>query len=256
MISSMFIKYKFIYISVLALIILVFFPLCYGLVLSFGEWSGYSDRRYRLKGSTGQSIKATNSAVFEIYSARSARWRGVASVHTWLAMKRQHESTFTRYEVIGWNAQNMPSTIVKTDGTSDDYWYGYRPEKIFELVGPAAEDVIDAVELEVSTYPYAKTYKAWPGPNSNTFIAHIARKIPAIVVDLPPTAIGKDYVDGFQLTVPPSNKGYQTNINGLFGVILSPEEGFEINIASAVYGIDINPSAIKLPAVGRLEFGK
>ena len=249
-------KYNNFYALVSILIIFVLFPLCFGLALSFGEWSGYSDRRYRLKGPTGQSIKDIDLAVIEIYSARSARWRGVASVHTWLAMKRRHESTFSRYEVNGWNAKNRQSTIVKTNGTSDDYWYEYYPEKIFELVGPSAEAVIDAVEFEVSNYPYAKTYKAWPGPNSNTFIAYIARKIPAIAVDLPPTAIGKDYMEGFQITVPPSNRGYQMNINGLFGMTLSPEEGFEINIASAVYGIDINPPAIKLPAVGRLGFGK
>ena len=249
-------KYINLHLVITVLILFVFCPLCFGLGLSFGEWSGYSDRRYHLKGSTGQSIKDIDSAVVEIYSARSARWRGVVSVHTWIAMKRQHEPTFSRYEVIGWNAKNGQSTIVKTNGTSDDYWYGYRPEKIFELVGHSAEAVIDAVEFEVSNYPHAKTYKAWPGPNSNTFIAHITRMIPAIAVDLPPTAIGKDYMKGFQITVPPSNRGYQMNINGLFGMILSPEEGFEINVASAVYGIDANPPAIKLPAVGRLGFGK
>lgn len=234
------------------LILLVFFPLGYGLVISFGEWSGYSDRRYRLNGPTGQALKDTNSAVIEIYSARSARWRGVASVHCWLAVKRQNESEFTRYEVIGWNASNRESTIVKTIGKSDDYWYGYRPQKHFQLVGHSAEAVIDEIELEISNYPYANEYKAWPGPNSNTFIAYLARKIPAISVDLPSTAIGKDYVEGFQITETPSNKGYQINMNGLFGILLSREEGLEINIASAVYGVDINPLGIKLPAVGRL----
>lgn len=252
----MLIKPSKLYLLVSILIIFIFFPLCFGLVLSFGEWSGYSDRRYRLNGSTGQSIDNINSAVIEIYSARSARWRGVISVHTWLAVKRQHESTYSRYEVIGWNAKNGQSTIIKTNGAPDDYWYGYRPVKIFELVGPAAETAIDSIEFEVSHYPYAKKYRAWPGPNSNTFIAYIARMIPAVAVDLPPTAIGKDYMEGFQITVPPSNKGYQINIDGLFGMILSPEEGLEISIAGAVYGIDLNPPAIKLPAIGRLGLGK
>lgn len=236
------------------LILFVFFPLGYGLVISFGEWSGYSDRRYRLKGSTGQALKNTDLAVIEVYSARSARWRGVASVHCWLAMKRQNESEFTRYEVIGWNANNGESTIVKTIGKSDDYWYGYRPQKIFQLTGEYLETVISAVESEISNYPFANEYKAWPGPNSNTFIAYLARKIPAISIDLPPTAIGKDYVEGFRITESPSNKGYQINMNGIFGILLSWEEGLEINIASAVYGVDINPLGIKLPAVGRLGF--
>ena len=41
-------NYNTLYLLTSVLFILVFFPLCFGLVLSFGEWSGSSDRRYRL----------------------------------------------------------------------------------------------------------------------------------------------------------------------------------------------------------------
>ena len=43
-------------------------------------------------------------------------------------------------------------------------------------------------------YPYANTYSLWPGPNSNTFTAWIARAVPELETDLPATAIGKDYI--------------------------------------------------------------
>jgi hypothetical protein len=39
------------------------------------------------------------------------------------------------------------------------------------------------------------TYKAFPGPNSNTFTAWIAAQVPELEVDLPFSAIGRGYVD-------------------------------------------------------------
>jgi hypothetical protein len=38
-------------------------------------------------------------------------------------------------------------------------------------------------------------YKAFPGPNSNTFTAWIAEQVPELEVDLPFSAIGRGYVD-------------------------------------------------------------
>ena len=37
-------------------------------------------------------------------------------------------------------------------------------------------------------YPYGSEYRAWPGPNSNTFTSWIARAVPELQVDLPSTA--------------------------------------------------------------------
>ena len=37
------------------------------------------------------------------------------------------------------------------------------------------------------------TGKAFPGPNSNTFTAWIAKKVPELELDLPFTAIGSGY---------------------------------------------------------------
>jgi hypothetical protein len=42
--------------------------------------------------------------------------------------------------------------------------------------------------------PYPNTYRPWPGPNSNTFLAHIARQVPELVIQLPSNAVGKDHL--------------------------------------------------------------
>ena len=42
---------------------------------------------------------------------------------------------------------------------------------------------LDQVEAAVKTYPYPDRYRSWPGPNSNTFLAHIGRAVPELRLD-------------------------------------------------------------------------
>ena len=43
--------------------------------------------------------------------------------------------------------------------------------------------------------PWKETYKTFPGTNSNTFIAWIAKQVPELDLQLPLSAIGKGYVE-------------------------------------------------------------
>ena len=58
---------------------------------------------------------------------------------------------------------------------------------------------IPKLEDAIARYPYPDSYVTWPGPNSNTFVAWLAREVPELRVTLPPTAIGKDFLPGGQL---------------------------------------------------------
>jgi hypothetical protein len=73
----------------------------------------------------------------------------------------------------------------------------------------------------VREYPYAHEYVVWPGPNSNTFTAYVARAVPELGLDLPPTAIGKDYLGDTLLATAPSGGGFQLLLFGLLGVLAS-----------------------------------
>ncbi|MFP6757311.1 MAG: DUF3750 domain-containing protein, partial [Alphaproteobacteria bacterium] len=74
-------------------------------------------------------------------------------------------------------------------------------------------------------------------------------------LDLPPTAIGKDWLDagnGELFAETPSNTGYQVSLFGVLGLLIGVEEGIEINIAGLTVGIDPLDLALKLPGVGRI----
>src|SRR5260221_12913729 len=85
-------------------------------------------------------------------------------------------------------------------------------------------------------YPYPATYTLWPGPNSNTFTAWIARAVPELQVDLPATAVGKDYIGSTFLSTAPSGSGFQVTLGGLFGVAAGPGPGVELHLPGAQFG--------------------
>jgi Protein of unknown function (DUF3750) len=135
----------------------------------------------------------------------------------------------------------------------DGYWAGNPPQIVVDRRGPEVEAMIGRIETAIETYPYPDAYRSWPGPNSNTFIAHIARSVPELALELPPTAIGKDYLANGGVFAPtPSGTGYQMSVLGLLGLSLGRDEGLELNLLGLTLGIDPLDVAIKLPAVGRI----
>src|SRR3546814_13711066 len=83
--------------------------------------------------------------------------------------------------------------LTRREGAPDRHWFGSAPQILAELRGSAAAEAIPQIEAAVAAYPFATQYRTWPGPNSNTFTAWVARAVPALRLDLPPPAAGKAY---------------------------------------------------------------
>lgn len=191
-------------------------------------------------------------AVVQVYSAAAVRWRGAFSDHAWIAMKPKGASYYTRYEVTGFYLRRNQNAIRVTETqTPDQRWFGARPKLLQDLRGAEAEAVIAALPAAVENYPYANTYVVWPGPNSNTFIAHIARTIPDLHLTMPGNTIGKDFTGWQFVTTAPSGTGLQLSLGGAFGVLLAKDEGIEINILGLVIGANPLDMSLTLPSVGR-----
>jgi len=195
----------------------------------------------------------THDAVLQVYAARTVGWRGVLAVHTWIALKPSGASSYARYEVMGWGVQNGAPAVRVNRAGPDNYWFGSRPDLLVDRRGEGVDALIQKVEAAVSSYPYRTSYRTWPGPNSNTFVAYIGRSVPELKLDLPPTAIGKDYLPGGALAgSTPSGTGVQLSVLGLLGVMAAWEEGLELNLLGLTLGVDLKDPALKLPFVGRL----
>jgi len=191
-------------------------------------------------------------AVIQVYAARTVGWRGVFGVHSWVAVKPARASEYTVYEVIGWKLRWDDTAVSIRSREPDGRWFGNEPELIADKRGAAADALIARIDKAAKSYPYAAEYSAWPGPNSNTFTAWITREVPELRVDLPPTAIGKDYLGSSVIASAPSGSGGQFSVAGVLGVTLSSVEGLELNLLGLTFGLDPWPPAIKLPMLGRL----
>jgi len=135
----------------------------------------------------------THEAVLQVYGARAWGWRGWFAIHTWIAAKRTGEDYYTVYDVVGWRSHhNKPVMLVRQD-IPDRLWYGEMPKIIKEYRGKGVDDLIDSVEQAAQDYPWKTDYKVFPGPNSNTFTAWVAKQVPELDLKLPFTAIGSGY---------------------------------------------------------------
>ncbi|HEY7316553.1 MAG TPA: DUF3750 domain-containing protein [Candidatus Binatia bacterium] len=201
--------------------------------------------------------ETTPEAVVQVYAARALNWRGIFGVHTWVATKPDNELQYTLHQVIGWRVFRGLPAVVSAPGIPDGRWFGNEPELLGELRGEPAAKAIPKILAAVASYPYANEYKLWPGPNSNTFVAYIGRQVPELKMDLPTTAIGKDYpINGSLVDRAPSGTGYQFSMLGLLGLTVAREEGFEMNLLGLSFGIDFQRPALKLPFIGRVGAGQ
>ena len=155
--------------------------------------------------------------MIQVYSARAVSWRGWFGVHTWIAVKPRDASEFTVHEVMGWRLRRTGTALVARNRPADGYWYGARPELLGDIRGPGVDAIIERVNAAVKEYPYPDSYHVWPGPNSNTFVAFVLRRVPELRVDMPPTAIGKDYLGWRSVSTTPSGTGGQVNLLGVAG---------------------------------------
>jgi len=170
---------------------------CLWIVLLLAACSDDRDWRTASREPAGLAPDAsrTGEAVLQAYAAPAWSWRGWFAVHTWIAAKRSGESFYTVYEVIGWRqGRGMPVVRIERDAP-DRFWYGERPRLLIDHRGAGVDVLIDKVERAARSYPWPGTYRAFPGPNSNTFTAWIARQVPGLELDLPFSAIGSGYLD-------------------------------------------------------------
>lgn len=243
--------------AILALLILVFLMFggpavlwAFGGARIAGDWSTATHNPTGL----APSAEATPEAVVQVYAARAFSWRGIFAVHTWMAVKPAHGRRYIRYEVIGWNAmRGGKALVVGSYRAPDAEWFGARPWLLADLRGDKAEQVIARLDEVVRGYPWPDSYTPWPGPNSNTFIAYVARAIPELGLALPPHALGKDYLGSSVLAVTPSGTGVQLSLNGFLGLTVGLQEGLELNLLGLVVGIDPMNLALKLPGLGLLS---
>lgn len=239
----------------LGLVLVLLLPLSISLANDPPRFDDRDKRSWRTvprhsSGIAPDPLVHADTAIVQVYAAPTYGWRGYFAVHPWVIYKRAGETAYTRYDVIGWGGGRV---VRRNHAIADGLWFGATPSVLADHRGNGVNEMIDRIEAAIASYPYANEYRSYPGPNSNTFVAHIGREVPQLALDMPANAIGKDYRP---LTRPvglsASGSGVQASLLGLLGVTVGLEEGVEFNVLGLNFGVDFNRPALRLPSIGRL----
>jgi Protein of unknown function (DUF3750) len=236
------------------LLVLFLAPVAVKVVLwSFEEPRRWETARWSSAGILPEAASDRQARIV-VFAARTAGWRSIFAVHTWIVVKPADADEYTRYEVTGFG---RPLRI--NARPPDGFWLGAMPEVVADIRGARAAAAIPRIEAAIKAYPYTEygDYRMWPGPNSNTFVATVLRAAPELEIAMPPEAIGKDFrIDGALFGLTESGTGVELSLYGLMGLKVGRIEGVELNLLTLVAGLDTQHPAVKLPAFGRIGFDR
>ncbi len=203
----------------------------------------------------GMDSAVHKEAIIQVYAARTWGPKGIFAVHSWIAMKRLGSKKTEVSQVIGWRRGIEGNVVFRETGVPIDSWWGNEATLLVELRGEEVEAIINKVDAAIKAYPWSRHYRLYPGPNSNTFIAWIGLQVPELGLDLPSTAIGKDWRPwDHSLGLSASGSGIQVSLYGLLGTSIGYKEGLEANILGLNFELDIFDLALEIPLFGRYEF--
>ncbi|MBK9383933.1 MAG: DUF3750 domain-containing protein [Planctomycetes bacterium] len=201
------------------------------------------------------SLPGDEPWILAIKSARlpdSRPWITRLAYHVWFEVKRGDESSWRRYEVTdfddGVGIDDIPESLARSDHRFDrevllvEHWTGSEAQRMAEDLHRFAE-----------SYEDDGNYRAFPGPNSNTFAARAMRSIDGLSAVLHHNAIGKDYTPLVRVGGTTSGTGVAIDTIPL-GFAVAVEEGLELHLIQLTFGIALFPPALKIPFAPKIGF--
>jgi hypothetical protein len=236
----------------LFLLLVVILPVSVGAALSVSR--GWAESWRSADWGSSQLLPSAGTvreAKVLVIAARTGRWKSIFAEHMSIVLKPEGATDWTRYDVVGWG-----NPVRRNAYPADAFWYGNKPYVVAEISGPDAEALIPKIEDAITRYPHSSrgSYTVWPGPNSNSFVAWVVRNTDGFGVELPPVAIGKDFLgEGLGMARAPSGTGVTFSAWGIASLTLALDEGLELGILGSSVGVDPGDLAIKLPSLGKLS---
>ena len=195
--------------------------------------------------------KDVPEATIHVFSAATGGMKGAVASHAWIVTKEE-TGEYQRYDKVGWG-----SPIRRNHRAPDAYWYSNPPRLVVEIKGEEAKRLIPMVEAAIAGYAYGKPggYRIYPGPNSNTFVAHVLREVPELGAVLPADAVGRDYLPGGAFYhLDKDGRDLHLSLGGLAGLSVGVRSGLEVNFLGLVAGVDFARPGIKVPGFGTVGF--
>ncbi|MCR9246394.1 MAG: DUF3750 domain-containing protein [bacterium] len=151
-----------------------------------------------------------------------------------------------KWQRVEWNDVDhvLEYEISPTAAFADERWdEGVAVHAV--VTGHRAKLHAASIRARAAGYPCAVHYRAWPGPNSNSFVAWLVDQI-GLAVDLPHTALGKNFTTWVDAGLTTGGTGLHVDTLPL-GVEVGLTEGVEVRLFGIGFGVTLWPPAIELP---------
>lgn len=119
--------------------------------------------------------------------------------------------------------------------------------------GDEAKALAARIRAVADRFPDAAHYRAWPGPNCNTFLAWLAHAAD-FGIALPPNAVGKDYTGWLDAGVSTTGLGLHLD-TAVLGAQVGLVEGVELHLLGLTAGVGLWPPSLKLPFLPAIPGG-
>ena len=133
------------------------------------------------------------------------------------------------------------------------YWFDSPSKSLLDRRGSATEALIAQTLEPAKGYSYPDYYWVWPDTNSNTFMALVAHQVPGLDLELPVTAIGKNFLgDNILIGDAHSCTGEKFPIFRLVRLAVAAAEGVKLTILDLSLDLDFSSLPLKLPSINRI----
>ncbi len=179
----------------------------------------------------------------------SEPWYSRFASHTWIEVHQKGETEWQRIEA---NTSPRIENIHPSIANHNVRW-GRDVEIIAVFLLEDAATMIPPILSSAKHHAEGFEYRAYPGPNSNTYVARILDDIPGMDVELPHNAVGKDYTTTFHAGITNTRDGLHLDIPFL-GASLGYQQGAELHLIGLTAGFSLWPPALKIPFLPRIGF--
>ncbi|MDA8870579.1 DUF3750 domain-containing protein [Rhizobiaceae bacterium] len=193
---------------------------------------------------------STDESGVWLMSARTGGLKGALATHSWIVTKAAGTTRYERYDKMGWGRP-----IRRNVQVADGRWYSNEPKVVWSVTGEKAERLIAPIEAAIRDYPWSKPgdYHIWPGPNSNSFIAHVINSVPGFGSALPAEAVGRDFPTDGGWWWRDAQGTLHATLGGYAGFAVGSAVGLEFNFIGLVVGLNPKRGEVKLPGFGTMR---
>jgi hypothetical protein len=195
-------------------------------------------------------IPRTDAALVVIKTVRlptNEPWYTRFAEHSWIDMHTEGSATWTRVEA---NLDPEVWEIPTAEAFLPTRW-GREVELLAVVEGDAAAASIPLIREEAARVAEGFVYRAFPGPNSNTYTTRILRGVPGLTAELEHNSVGKDYTPTLSFGATATGDGLHLDTIAV-GLSLGYLSGVELHVFGLTAGLGFWPPALKLPILPRI----